>query len=424
MLRTAATLAALTAAAAAPNATTTTTTKTRTARRDNALPNVVFCLVDDLGWNTVYNNKDIKSPVINKLAAEGVKLTSFVSAARQPLTLPLLPLLPLLLTLLSQYAYRYCSPTRASFLTGRTPMFLINNRGNMNGPDASLSTDPSFTMLPKRLKEAGYYTYQVSAGAGAEGRVLLVLVLPLPLTRLLPLRLQVGKWHQGENARAWTPVGRGFDESFGFLGGGEDHYSQTSGNCHVTKNGSSVGFSKTDYWQETAGGAFNGGAIADCSDAEMSTTWPCPMAELDVKIDGNASDVAARCKAGKYANCVERGTAGSGPAHGCYQCKKKRYTGFDFTASAVESITSHKAKHAGAPLFMYLSLHNTHMPCEAPPEFTSQYNFSDQSHGNRRNVFDGMVSTVESTVKNVTAALKKANMWKTTLFVWACDNGR
>jgi hypothetical protein len=58
-----------------------------------AKPHVVFCLVDDLGWNTVYNNVDIKSPVINALAAQGVKLTSF-------------------------YAYRYCSPTRASFCPG------------------------------------------------------------------------------------------------------------------------------------------------------------------------------------------------------------------------------------------------------------------------------------------------------------------
>ena len=28
-----------------------------------------------------------------------------------------------------------------------------------------------------------------------------------------------------------TPVGRGFDESYGFLAGGEDHYSQTDGSC-------------------------------------------------------------------------------------------------------------------------------------------------------------------------------------------------
>ena len=41
-----------------------------------ARPHIVFALTDDLGWNTVYNNDDISSPHINKLAAEGLKLTS------------------------------------------------------------------------------------------------------------------------------------------------------------------------------------------------------------------------------------------------------------------------------------------------------------------------------------------------------------
>ena len=51
-------------------------------------PHIIFCLVDDLGWNTVYNNDAVISPTINGLAAKGVKLTSF-------------------------YTYRYCSPTRS-----------------------------------------------------------------------------------------------------------------------------------------------------------------------------------------------------------------------------------------------------------------------------------------------------------------------
>ena len=70
----------------------------------------------------------------------------------------------------------------------------------MASPDA---TDPRFTMLPKRLKEAQYWS------------------------------IQIGKWHQGAASFAHTPVGRGFDESYGFLAGGEDHYSQVSGSCHT-----------------------------------------------------------------------------------------------------------------------------------------------------------------------------------------------
>ena len=56
-------------------------------------------------------------------------------------------------------------------------------------------------MLPRKLKAANYYSYHI------------------------------GKWHQGLYTPEYTPVGRGFDESFGFLEGGEDHNSsQTFGN--------------------------------------------------------------------------------------------------------------------------------------------------------------------------------------------------
>ena len=40
-------------------------------------PHIVFCLVDDLGWNSVYNNEDHITPTIDSLAAKGIKLTSF-----------------------------------------------------------------------------------------------------------------------------------------------------------------------------------------------------------------------------------------------------------------------------------------------------------------------------------------------------------
>ena len=101
-----------------------------------AKPHIIFCLVDDLGWNTVYNNDAVISPTINGLAAKGVKLTSF-------------------------YTYRYCSPTRASFLTGRLPFKLLNIRENLHTMASPDATDVRFTMLPKRLAEAGYWSIQI-----------------------------------------------------------------------------------------------------------------------------------------------------------------------------------------------------------------------------------------------------------------------
>lgn len=63
-------------------------------------PNVLFILVDDLGWMDVgYQNPQVDTPNIDRLAREG---TVFTDA----------------------YAATVCSPSRASILTGRTPATL------------------------------------------------------------------------------------------------------------------------------------------------------------------------------------------------------------------------------------------------------------------------------------------------------------
>lgn len=51
------------------------------------------------------------------------------------------------------------------------------------------------TLLPEKLKKAGYSTQGV------------------------------GKWHCGCRSEANLPNNRGFDNYFGFLGGGEDHFT-------------------------------------------------------------------------------------------------------------------------------------------------------------------------------------------------------
>eukprot|EP00045_Choanoeca_perplexa_P006088 m.51781 g.51781 ORF g.51781 m.51781 type:complete len:126 (-) comp13459_c0_seq1:1024-1401(-) len=56
--------------------------------------------------------------------------------------------------------------------------------------------DLNYTMLPAMLKKAGYSSHHI------------------------------GKWHQGFYTFDYTPLGRGYESSVGFLVGGEDHYTQ------------------------------------------------------------------------------------------------------------------------------------------------------------------------------------------------------
>ncbi len=70
---------------------------------ESRLPNVVFFLVDDLGWSGVgcYGSPFYESPHIDRLAGEGVRFTDAYAACH------------------------VCSPTRASILTGRYPAALL-----------------------------------------------------------------------------------------------------------------------------------------------------------------------------------------------------------------------------------------------------------------------------------------------------------
>ena len=95
--------------------------------------------------------------------------------------------------------YRYCSPTRGSFLTGRYPMRLSGTRANLIPATLLDGINTTYTYLPRHLKQKGYSAHHI------------------------------GKWHNGFYEYDMTPPGRGFDSSLGFLTGGEDHWTSTIG---------------------------------------------------------------------------------------------------------------------------------------------------------------------------------------------------
>jgi len=90
-------------------------------------PNIVLLMGDDHGWDeTGYNgHPHVKTPVLDEMAAEGLRLDNFYSA------------------------HPVCSPTRASIITGRHP-----NRGGTLS--ANWSTRPEEISIAELLTEAGY----------------------------------------------------------------------------------------------------------------------------------------------------------------------------------------------------------------------------------------------------------------------------
>jgi arylsulfatase A-like enzyme len=131
-------------------------------------PNVIVILADDLGYGDLgcYGHPKFKTPCLDRMAAEGARLTQFSTP------------MP------------FCAPTRASLLTGRYPF-----RCGMNtnpAPDGGPAADKvalalSEITLAQLLKQAGYATGMI------------------------------GKWHLGHRDPNVLPTRRGFDQYFGIL---------------------------------------------------------------------------------------------------------------------------------------------------------------------------------------------------------------
>lgn len=141
-------------------------------------PNIVVIMVDDMGYAGVscFGNPYFETPEIDRLAAEGMKLTDFHSSGT------------------------VCSPTRAGLLTGR-----YQQRAGIEAvihpvadhPEHRKGLQKSETTFVELLKEAGYTT---------------------GIT---------GKWHQGypHNSEDYHPQNHGFDEFIGYHSGNIDFVS-------------------------------------------------------------------------------------------------------------------------------------------------------------------------------------------------------
>ncbi len=103
----------------------------------SSMPNIVVVVADDMGWGDsgTYGHKLIKTPNMDRLASEGVKLTQCYSACG------------------------VCSPSRSAILTGRTPYRNGVYRHLSGIHEAHLRA--SEITYPELLKEIGYETCHV-----------------------------------------------------------------------------------------------------------------------------------------------------------------------------------------------------------------------------------------------------------------------
>ncbi len=151
-------------------------------------PNILLIVSDDQGYRDLgcYGSQDVQTPILDGLAAEGVRLTNFYVSCPA------------------------CTPSRASLLTGRYPQrhgttALFRNDAVDLGlqydairyavsPERILGMDEREVMVAEVLRKAGYATGLY------------------------------GKWDLGQ-LRRFLPRQRGFDEFFGFVNTGIDYYT-------------------------------------------------------------------------------------------------------------------------------------------------------------------------------------------------------
>jgi len=141
-------------------------------------PNIIFFLVDDMGWMdcTVYGSKYYETPNIDRLAKRGIVFTNAYTAS------------PL------------CSPTRASIMTGKYP-----ERFHLTTPAGHLAPNPEAPLM----KDSAVEWNKVVCPDSRTFMPLEEFTIAEALKTAGYSTVHIGKWHLGHEA--YWPEHQGFD---------------------------------------------------------------------------------------------------------------------------------------------------------------------------------------------------------------------
>jgi len=166
--------------------------------KDTHKPNVVFILVDDMGYGDLgcYGHPRAKTPVIDRLAKEGVRFTQHYANGPE------------------------CSPTRTAFLTGRYQQ-------RAGGLECAIGTG-----------NVGRYDDAIRlAGQRQLGLPAKQVVLPSALKPAGYVSGVFGKWHLGYEPQ-FNPMEHGWDDFFGYMGGNVHYFNhRETSELHVLYRG-------------------------------------------------------------------------------------------------------------------------------------------------------------------------------------------
>jgi len=161
-------------------------------------PHILAVLVDDFGWANVgwhrsVQTPEVHTPVMDQLVKEGIELNR-------------------------HYVHYMCTPSRASFQTGRLPVHMITQLADPCDHNGAIPRN--ITGIAAQLKKGGYATHQV------------------------------GKWDAGMATPYHTPHGRGYDSSLNYFGHGNWMWTQRRwrGSCNHQASVPSEEVDIVDFW--------------------------------------------------------------------------------------------------------------------------------------------------------------------------------